>query len=135
MPDWVLHWGLLGLVVYGVISAYVPVFNAEGVAIVLGCLTAAFGLFFLGWILWTLLSKGLANLNLDLFTMDQPPPMERGGMRNAIVGSLMMCAMGIAIGTPLGIASYAGRRSIAGSRDSTGSSRSAAARPALHSRR
>ena len=35
MPDWVLHWGLLGLVVYGVISAYVPVFNAEGVAIAL----------------------------------------------------------------------------------------------------
>ena len=65
---------------------------------------ALFGLLFLGWILWTLLSKGLASLNLDLFTMDQPPPMERGGMRNAIVGSLMMCAMGIAIGTPLGIA-------------------------------
>ena len=41
MPDWVLHWGLLGLVVYGVISAYVPVFNAEGVAIVLGLTTPA----------------------------------------------------------------------------------------------
>ena len=73
-------------------------------AVALANLAALFGLLFLGWILWTLLSKGLSNLNLDLFTMDQPPPMERGGMRNAIVGSLMMCAMGILIGTPLGIA-------------------------------
>lgn len=74
------------------------------IAVALANLAALFGLIFLGWILWTLLSKGLASLNLDLFTMDQPPPMERGGMRNAIVGSLMMCAMGILIGTPLGIA-------------------------------
>ena len=74
------------------------------VAVALANVAALFGLLFLGWILWTLLSKGLASLNLDLFTMDQPPPMERGGMRNAIVGSLMMCAMGVAIGTPLGIA-------------------------------
>ncbi len=74
------------------------------IAVALANLAALFGLLFLGWILWTLLSKGLASLNLDLFTLDQPPPMERGGMRNAIVGSLMMCAMGVAIGTPLGIA-------------------------------
>ena len=74
------------------------------IAVALANAAALFGLLFLGWILWTLLSKGLASLNLDLFTMDPPPPMERGGMRNAIVGSLMMCAMGILIGTPLGIA-------------------------------
>ena len=73
-------------------------------AVALANLAALFGLLFLGWILWTLVSKGLPGLNLDLFTMDQPPPMEQGGMRNAIVGSLMMCAMGVAIGTPLGIA-------------------------------
>lgn len=34
-----------------------------------------FGLAFLAWILWTLLSKGLANLNFALFTQDQPPPL------------------------------------------------------------
>ena len=73
-------------------------------AIALANLAALFGLLFLGWILWTLVSKGLPGINLDLFTMDQPPPMEKGGLRNAIVGSLMMCAMGVAIGTPLGIA-------------------------------
>lgn len=30
------------------------------VALLMSCLTALFGLFFLGWILWTLASKGLA---------------------------------------------------------------------------
>ena len=50
------------------------------------------------------MSKGLAHLSLSLFTQDQPPPLEAGGLRNAIVGSLMMCGMGVAIGTPLGIA-------------------------------
>lgn len=74
------------------------------IAIGLACAAAVFGLCFLGWILWTLLSKGLAHLSLSLFTQDQPPPLEAGGLRNAIVGSLMMCGMGIAIGTPLGIA-------------------------------
>ena len=74
------------------------------IAIGLACAAAVFGLAFLGWILWTLLSKGLAHLSLSLFTQDQPPPLEAGGLRNAIIGSLMMCGMGIAIGTPLGIA-------------------------------
>ena len=61
------------------------------VAITLACAAALFGLAFLGWILWTLLAKGLAHLGPSLFTQDQPPPMEAGGLRNAIVGSLLMC--------------------------------------------
>ena len=74
------------------------------VAITLACAAALFGLAFLGWILWTLLAKGLAHLGPSLFTQDQPPPMEAGGLRNAIVGSLLMCGMGVVIGTPLGVA-------------------------------
>lgn len=73
-------------------------------AIGLAALATVFGLLFLGWILWTLLAKGLSHLNLNLFTMDTPPPMDEGGLRNAIVGSLLMCAMGLGLGTPLGIA-------------------------------
>ncbi|MDO5504835.1 MAG: phosphate ABC transporter permease PstA [Pseudoxanthomonas suwonensis] len=76
----------------------------NAVAIMLATAAALFGLLFLGWILWTLLTKGLSNLNLALFTMDTPPPMDEGGLRNAIVGSLLMCAMGLGMGTPLGIA-------------------------------
>ncbi len=74
------------------------------VAIALACAAAVFGLAFLGWILWTLIAKGLTHLNLALLTHDQPPPLEAGGLRNAIVGSLLMCGMGVLIGTPLGIA-------------------------------
>ena len=56
------------------------------IAIGLACAAALFGLAFLGWILWTLLAKGLAHMNLALLTQDQPPPMEAGGLRNAILG-------------------------------------------------
>ena len=76
----------------------------NGVALFLGCATALFGLFFLGWILWTLLSKGLPGINLNLFTKMTPPPMQEGGLLNAFFGSAVMCALAIAIGTPLGVA-------------------------------
>ncbi|WP_194269686.1 phosphate ABC transporter permease PstA [Stenotrophomonas sp. MYb238] len=73
-------------------------------ALLMACATAAFGLLFLGWILWTLLSKGLPGIDLDLFTRMTPPPMQEGGLLNAFFGSAVMCALAIAIGTPLGVA-------------------------------
>jgi len=76
----------------------------NAVAVVLACATALFGLFFLGWILWTLIAKGISGINWDLFTKMTPPPMEQGGLANAFFGSMVMCALAIAIGTPLGIA-------------------------------
>lgn len=74
------------------------------VALGLSCATALFGLFFLGWILWTLAAKGLAGINLDLFTKMTPAPMTEGGLLNAFFGSAVMCGLAIAIGTPLGVA-------------------------------
>ncbi|KAF1016448.1 MAG: Phosphate transport system permease protein PstA [Stenotrophomonas maltophilia] len=73
------------------------------IAIAMSCITALFGLFFLGWILFTLASKGLAGINLDLFTKMTPPPMQQGGLANAFFGSAVMCALAIGIGTPLGV--------------------------------
>lgn len=73
------------------------------VAITASCATALFGLFFLGWILFTLASKGMAGINWDLFTKMTPPPMQEGGLANAFFGSAVMCAMAIGIGTPLGV--------------------------------
>ena len=70
----------------------------------LGCAAALFGLAFLGWILWTLVSKGLAGIDWALFSQDQPPPLESGGLRNAFMGSILICGMGVLLGTPLGIA-------------------------------
>ena len=76
----------------------------NGIAVLMGCLTAAFGLFFLGWILWTLVSKAAGGINVPLFTQMTPPPMQEGGLLNAFFGSAVMCALAIAIGTPLGVA-------------------------------
>ena len=73
------------------------------VALFLSCATALFGLFFLAWILWTLVAKGISGINWQLFTQMTPPPMEEGGLANAFFGSAVMCALAIAIGTPLGV--------------------------------
>jgi phosphate transport system permease protein len=61
------------------------------------------GLFWLCAILWTLLSNGLASITLDLFTQNTPPPGSKGGLLNAIYGSVMMTAIATAVGTPVGI--------------------------------
>ena len=72
-------------------------------AIGMAVATAAFGLFFLGWILYTLFSRGLPGINWALFTQMTPAPMQQGGLANAFFGSAVMCAIAIAIGTPLGV--------------------------------
>jgi phosphate transport system permease protein len=64
----------------------------------------AFGLAWLALILITLFWNGFSGLNLDVFTQDTPGPnSEGGGLRNAIVGSLIMTALGVGVGTPVGI--------------------------------
>ena len=75
----------------------------NAIVMVLCVLSAAIGIFVLTLILGTLLWNGLGSLNLAVFTEMTPPPGSKGGLLNAIVGSLMMTGMGIAIGTPLGI--------------------------------
>ena len=61
------------------------------------------GLFFLGAILWTLVSRGIAGLTAATFTQMTPPPGNAGGLLNAIYGSLVMTGIGLAIGAPVGI--------------------------------
>lgn len=62
-----------------------------------------FGLFWLFWIIFTLLVKGGSALSLSLLTQTTPPPGEAGGLLNAIVGSFMMAGVGTLIGTPIGV--------------------------------
>lgn len=55
-------------------------------------------------ILGTLIYRGVGGLSLQVFAEDMPPPGSAGGgLRNAIVGSLMLTFLGTAIGTPIGI--------------------------------
>lgn len=72
----------------------------------LGFATSAivFGLFWLVWILITLFVEGFQGLiEMPVFTADAPPPMGEGGLRNAIVGSVMLAFSGLAIGAPIGM--------------------------------
>jgi phosphate transport system permease protein len=73
------------------------------IGIALSVLAMAVGLGFLLWILETLLVNGFGALSHTLFTMDTPAPGSPGGVRNAIVGSLMMVGLSTAISTPVGI--------------------------------
>jgi len=62
------------------------------------------GLTVLLWILAVLFSNGFAALDLNLLTQDTPAPgTEGGGLRNAIVGSLMMVGLTVLVATPVGI--------------------------------
>jgi phosphate transport system permease protein len=69
----------------------------------LSVLATGFGLVFLSWILWTLLRNGLPYLELSTFVENTPPPGSKGGLANAIVGSVILTVAGVLIGTPLGI--------------------------------
>jgi len=73
------------------------------VALGLSGLATAIGLFFLGAILWTLLSRGLAGMSVMLFTAMTPPPGGSGGLLNAIYGSVVMTVIGILLGGPVGM--------------------------------
>jgi phosphate transport system permease protein len=72
-------------------------------ALALSGLATAIGLFFLGAILWTLIRNGLAGVSFSLFTAMTPPPGGRGGLLNAIYGSVVMTVIGILIGGPVGM--------------------------------
>jgi phosphate transport system permease protein len=88
-------------------SAVNPVYRrrllGHRIGIALSVLAMAVGLGFLLWILETLLVNGFGALSHTLFTMDTPAPGSPGGVRNAIVGSLMMVGLSTAISTPVGI--------------------------------
>ena len=64
----------------------------------------AFGLFWLAWILTTLLFEGgTALLRAGLYYKMTPPPGSDGGLANAIAGSLLLVVVGTLLGTPIGV--------------------------------
>ena len=65
--------------------------------------TAA-GVFVLGWILAMLVWKGATALSPRIFTEVTPGPgSEGGGLANAVVGSLVLTFLGIAVAAPVGV--------------------------------
>lgn len=90
-----------------IINMQNPVYRGRArtnkVLLTLSAIALAFGLFWLAWIIFTLLSKGAAALSFTLFTQITPPPGADGGLMNAIFGSVVMAGLGTLIGTPIGI--------------------------------
>jgi phosphate transport system permease protein len=73
------------------------------VALSLSLAAMSFGLFWLGWILFTILQLGISGLSVAVFTQMTPPPGSAGGLANAIFGSVVMVGLATLIGTPIGI--------------------------------
>lgn len=74
------------------------------IALALSLLTMAFGLFWLVWILFSTVTRGIDGMTLSLFTENTPPPNTAGGgLANALAGSGLLIFWSTAVGTPLGI--------------------------------
>lgn len=112
-----------GLVLVLVLSAAVAVFAsvfgarklANGGFIVFCVGGAVLAIAALAAILASLLANGIGGFNLQVFTLDTPPPGSVGGLRNAILGSIAMCLMAMLIAVVVGVmagtwlAEYSGR--------------------------
>jgi len=64
---------------------------------------AAIALSVLAIILWTLLVKGFGGVNLHVFTMSTPAAGSEGGLLNAMVGSVVMCLLAMALAVLVGV--------------------------------
>jgi phosphate transport system permease protein len=73
------------------------------IATVLAIGAAVFGVGWLVLILGDLLWQGFSGLSLAVFTQMTPPPGSSGGLLNPIFGSLILTALAVVIGTPIGM--------------------------------
>ncbi|MCF6200947.1 MAG: phosphate ABC transporter permease PstA [Hydrogenimonas sp.] len=88
------------------------------VIMILSTTAALLGIIFLFWIIAVLFYKGFTALNLNIFVHDMAPPgREPSGLRNALVGQLILVLGASAIGVPIGVlagtylSEYGGKKS------------------------
>ncbi|SFD43218.1 phosphate ABC transporter permease PstA [Pragia fontium] len=73
-------------------------------ALFVSMMAMAFGLFWLIWILFATITRGIDGMSMALFTEMTPPPNTTGGgLANALAGSGLLILWATVIGTPLGI--------------------------------
>ncbi len=74
------------------------------IVMALSTLSAMIGLGFLFWILYVLVSNGIEAINWDIFMFEGAPPgYEESGLKQALVGQLIIVGVASVIGVPLGI--------------------------------
>ena len=78
-------------------------YRKNRVMMVLCFVAAILGIFFLSVILSTLVYRGVSALSLDVFTMSIPAQGSRGGLINAIYGTVLVTGLAILIAAPIGI--------------------------------
>ncbi len=66
-------------------------------------IAAFIGIFFLGWILATVIQKGASSLRLSFFTELPAPSGIEGGLGNAVLGTLIMTVLATLISVPFGL--------------------------------
>ena len=67
-------------------------------------LAAVLAILMLGWIMLEVARKGVAALDWNFFTkLPTPPGIEGGGVANAILGSLLVTALAVVLGVPVGM--------------------------------
>ena len=75
----------------------------NSVALTIATAAAIFGLVWLVWILATLIYNGISAINLQIFTEMTPPPGDKGGLLNAIFGSIVLTIGATVLSTPIGM--------------------------------
>ncbi|HWU26376.1 MAG TPA: phosphate ABC transporter permease PstA [Rhizomicrobium sp.] len=73
------------------------------VFLTLSIAAAGFGIVWLALILYSLVSQGVQALSPEIFTKLTPSEGSKGGLINAIAGSLIMSSLAVIVGTPIGI--------------------------------
>jgi phosphate transport system permease protein len=84
-------------------SLYASRKRRNSVSAIVSYVATFIGLSWLAIILGVLFWEGFSGLSLRVFTEMTPPPGAVGGLLNAIVGSLIMTALALLIGAPVGI--------------------------------
>jgi len=76
---------------------------ANGAFVVICTIVTLLALIVLAAILVSLLRDGFGGLRLATLTQDTPPPGAQGGLRNAILGSVLLCAAAMILAVVVGI--------------------------------
>ena len=78
--------------------------RANATAMTLCLLATTIGILWLFLILFSLLLNGLPHLSFEVLSEMTPPPGETGGgLLNSIFGTVLMTALGVGMGAPIGI--------------------------------